>query len=127
MDIVTQNQINILIQLAHADNHFAKEERALILKIASDHDFPEEKVMHLLKNPLPIESLGALSVAQKFECLLSCVDLILADRKIFDSEIKFCQNIAINLGFKKNVVDFMLDNTQIGATALKSKVFEDYG
>jgi hypothetical protein len=44
MDIVTKKKLNILIQLAEADKHFAKAEREMILKIAKDRKFPEEEV-----------------------------------------------------------------------------------
>ena len=69
MDIVTKKQLNILIQLAEADKHFAKIEREMIFKIASDRKFPEKEVLELIKNPEPIDSLGALSMEQKFEYL----------------------------------------------------------
>jgi hypothetical protein len=110
MDIVTKKQINLLIQLAEADKHFAKIEREMIYKIARDKNFPEESVNDLIKNPEPIDSLGALSIEQKFEYLMSAIDLIHIDQNVFESEIIFCKNIAIKLGFRKNVVDFILDN-----------------
>ena len=44
MDIVTKKQLNILIQLAEADKHFAKIEREMIFKIARDRHFPEDTV-----------------------------------------------------------------------------------
>jgi hypothetical protein len=110
MDIVTKKQINILIQLAEADKHFAKIEREMIFKIARDRNFPEESVNDLIKNPEPIDSLGALSIEQKFEYLMSAIDLIHIDQNVFESEVIFCKNIAIKLGFRKNVVDFILDN-----------------
>jgi hypothetical protein len=47
MDIVTKKQLNILIQLAEADKHFAKIEREMIFKIARDRKFPEEEVTNL--------------------------------------------------------------------------------
>jgi hypothetical protein len=45
MDIVTHKQLNILIQLAEADKHFAKSEREMIFRIAKERQFPEEAVM----------------------------------------------------------------------------------
>ena len=110
MDIVTKKQINILIQLAEADKHFAKIEREMIFKIARDRNFPEESVNDLIKNPEPIDSLGALSMEQKFEYLMSAIDLVHIDQNVFESEVIFCKNIAIKLGFRKNIVDFILDN-----------------
>jgi len=110
MDIVTKKQLNILIQLAEADKHFAKIEREMIFKIAGDRHFPEEIVNELIRNPEPIETLGALSVEQKFEYLMSSIDLIFADQNIFESELIFCRNIAIKLGFKKNIIDHFVEH-----------------
>lgn len=118
MDIVTQKQLNLLIQLAEADKHFAKSEREMIYKIAKDRNFSEEAVNHLIKNPEPIGSLGALSNDQKLDYLISSIELVLADQKVFDSEITFCRNIAIKLGFKKGIVEFFLKN-------LKAKTNEE--
>ena len=110
MDIVTKKQLNILIQLAEADKHFAKIEREMIFKIAKERNFPENEVLELIRNPEPIDGLGALSPDQKFEYLMSCVDLVYADHNVFESELIFCKNIAIKLGFKKSVIDFILKN-----------------
>jgi len=113
MDIVTRKQLNILIQLAEADKHFAKSERELIFRIAKERHLSEETVTELIKNPEPIESLGALSTDQKFEYLLSCIDLIFADHNVFESEIIFSKNIAIKLGFKKAIIDYFVENYQV--------------
>jgi uncharacterized tellurite resistance protein B-like protein len=110
MDIVTRKQLNILIQLAEADKHFAKIEREMIFKIARDRNFSEEMVNNLIKNPEPIDSLGALSSEQKFDYLLSSIDLVFADHNIFESEIIFCKSIAIKLGFKKGIIDYFVNN-----------------
>lgn len=110
MDIVTKKQLNILIQLAEADKHFAKIERDLIYKIARDRHFSEETVADLIRNPEPIDSLGALSTDQKFEYLMSCIELIFVDQNVFESEIIFSKNIAIKLGFKKGVIDYFIEN-----------------
>ena len=110
MDIVTKKQLNILIQLADADKHFAKIERELIFKIARERRFPEEEVLELIRNPEPIDSLGALSLDQKFEYLMSSIELVYIDQNVFESEIIFTKNIAIKLGFKKGVIDFIIEN-----------------
>src|SRR3546814_8429213 len=109
MDSGTKNQLNILIQLAEADKHFAKIEREMIFKIAKDRHFPEEMVNDLIRNPEPIETLGALSIEQKLEYLMSSIDLIFADQNIFESELLFCKNIAIKLGLKKNIIYYFVE------------------
>jgi hypothetical protein len=110
MDIVTKKQLNILIQLAEADKHFAKIERELIFKIARERKFPEEIVLELIRNPEPIDSLGALSLDQKFDYLMSSVELVFVDQNVFESEIIFSKNIAIKLGFKKGVIDYIIEH-----------------
>jgi len=110
MDIVTKKQLNILIQLAEADKHFAKIEREMIFKIARERKFPEDVVTELKRNPEPIDSLRALSNDQKFESLMSSIELVFVDHNVFESEIIFCTNIAIKLGFKKGVIDYFIEN-----------------
>jgi len=110
MDIVTKKQLNILIQLAEADKHFAKIEREMIFKIARERKFPEDVVMDLIRNPEPIDSLGALSLDQKFEYLMSSIELVFVDQNVFESELIFSKNIAIKLGFKKGVIDYFVEN-----------------
>jgi uncharacterized tellurite resistance protein B-like protein len=127
MDIVTRKQINILIQLAEADKHFAKTERDMIFKIAKDRNFPEEEVNALIKKPEAIGTLGALSAEQKFDYLLSTIDLVFADNNVFESEIIFCKNIAIKLGFKKGIIDYFIENyTKKPASELKQTALSEY-
>lgn len=127
MDIVTKKKLNILIQLAEADKHFAKAEREMILKIAQERKFPEEEVNQLIRNPEPIDTLGALSNDQKFSYLMDCMDLIFVDHKVFESEIIFTKSIAIKLGFKKNVIDYLIENiNKKPVEEIKVKVFGEY-
>src|SRR4051812_5701536 len=127
MDIVTKKQLNILIQLAEADKHFAKIEREMIFKIAKERNYPEEDVNELIRNPEPIDSLGALSLDQKFDYLMSTLELVFADHNVFESEIIFAKNIAIKLGFKKSVIDFCVENfTKKTRAELKTIVLSEY-
>lgn len=127
MDIVTRKHLNLLIQLAEADKHFAKIERDMIIKIAKERNFPEEMVQELIRKPEPIDSLGALSPNQKFDYLLSCIELVFADQKVFESELIFCKNIAIKLGFKKGIIDYFVANySKISKEELKMVALTQY-
>lgn len=127
MDIVTKKQLNILIQLAEADKHFAKVEREMVFRIAKERNFPEDVVNDIIRNPEPIGTLGALSNDQKFEYLIDCIILMFVDQKVFESEIIFCKSIAIKLGFMKNVVDFLSKNFHsMTREELKKAVLSEY-
>lgn len=110
MDVVTRKQLNVLIQLAEADKHFAKAERDMIFRIAKERNVSESEVNELIRKPEPIDSLGALAPDQKFEYLYSSIELILVDQNIFESEIIFCKSLAIKLGFKKSIIEYFIDN-----------------
>lgn len=127
MDIVTKKQLNILIQLAQADKHFANVEREMIFRIAEERKFDQGAVNELIRNPEPIDTLGALSPDKKFDYLMACILLIFADQKVFESELIFCKSIAIKLGFKKNVVDYLVENhAKNTQQELKNKVLVDF-
>jgi uncharacterized tellurite resistance protein B-like protein len=112
MDPVTKKLLNILIQLAQADKHFAKAEREMIYSLAKENGISEEIVNEIIKNPEPIDPMGTLTQEQKFNYLFSIIDLIFADHNIFESEKVFCKAIAMKLGFRKDVIDFFI--TQYG-------------
>lgn len=127
MDIVTKKQLNILIQLAEADKHFAKVEREMVFRVAKERNFPEEVVNEIIRNPEPIGTLGALSNDQKFDYLMDCIVLMFVDQKVFESEVIFCKSIAIKLGFMKNVVDFLSKNfSAFSREELKKTVLSEY-
>src|SRR5688572_11350694 len=127
MDNGTRKQLNLLIQLAEADKHFAKIEREMIFKIAKERGFSDEMVQNLIRHPEPIDSLEALSPNQKFSYLLTCIELVLADHKVFESEVIFCKNIAIKLGFKKGIIDYFVGNySKMSPEELKQVAINDY-
>jgi uncharacterized tellurite resistance protein B-like protein len=127
MDIVTKKQLSILIHLAEADKHFAKAEREMIFRLAKIRNFSEEEVNALIRKPEPIDTLDALSNEQKLNYLYDCLDLIYVDNKVFESELTFCKSIATKLGFKKNVIDFLVDNFDKKLTEdTKKAVFDNY-
>jgi uncharacterized tellurite resistance protein B-like protein len=103
-----KQQLNVLIQLAKADKHFAASEREMIFFIGKQWGFSEQEMNALVCSPEPLGALGSgLSAEQKFEHLSNCVALIHQDHKLFETELVFCKSIAIKLGFKKSAVDFL--------------------
>jgi uncharacterized tellurite resistance protein B-like protein len=126
LDIVAQNQLNILIHLAKADREFADAERDMIYRICREKNFPEDRLMRMMQEPMPIGSLGALSANQKFHYLMDCIELVLVDNKIMESELIFCRSIAIKLGFKKSLIDFLVNNRDLEVSNLEKKVFTEF-
>lgn len=127
IDIITRKQLNILIQLAEVDKHLAPVEKEKIFQLARERNFPLEEVKELIRNPEPVGSLGALSDTIRFEYLFTCIELMLLDKKVFSSEVLFCKSVAIKLGFKQGVIDFMVENIETHTKSeLQQVVFSLY-
>ena len=107
---MSKQQLNILIQLATADNSIAKKEQKLIELIASANGIPDDEVKALLQKPEPISNLETLSEEQRFEYLYMVIQLMKVDGQVFKSEIVFCEDIAEKLGYKKKVVSELSKN-----------------
>ncbi len=110
MDPVIKQLLNILIQIAESDKHFAKAEYETIHRIARENNINEDDLASIKNNPQPIASLSTLTPDQKFEFLYAAVEIIFADHNILDSEIMYVKNIAIRLGFKKDIVEYLIEN-----------------
>ncbi|MBV6639222.1 MAG: TerB family tellurite resistance protein [Cyclobacteriaceae bacterium] len=109
-----KSQLSALIALAKIDGDFAGEERDLIYMIGKANGITEKEIMELVDQPEPLPSLSTMTDDEKFEYLYNIVQLMKIDNQIYLSEIKFCEELATKLGYKKGVI-----------SALSAKVFSD--
>lgn len=109
MDAVLRKKINILIHLAGADGHFDESERAFIYNICLRHGVDLDTIGDLIANPEPVGSLGALSHANAVDYMTESILLMLVDGKVLPSEILFCQDMGMRLGFPKSAVDDLIN------------------
>lgn len=101
---MTIQQLNILVQLATIDNEIAEKELNMIRILGKANGIAEDEIDALIKNPRPIGDLKNLSDDEKFEYLYNIVQLMKIDRRVYKSEIVFCEEMAMKLGYKKTVV-----------------------
>ncbi|WP_421869893.1 TerB family tellurite resistance protein [Marinoscillum sp.] len=87
-----------------ADKFLAEEESKLIHKIGERYGLSTEAVELVMDNPKPIPNLKDLPPDEKFEYLFNVIQLMKVDGKIYQSEIEFCERLAIALGYKPGVV-----------------------
>jgi uncharacterized tellurite resistance protein B-like protein len=127
LDIVTKSELNLLIQLAKVDKHFAEVEREMIMRVSKEKNFPEDQVEWLMQNPESIGTFGFLSPNQKFQYLMDCIELVLVDNKVMESELIFCRNVAIKMDFKKGVIDYLIQNhSSQPKEELRNVVFNEF-
>lgn len=117
MNVVLKMQLNVLIHLAMVDGSITIEEQQCLERIAESRGVTEAELSELIRNPKPLESFGALSDDLKFEYLYSIVHLMNVDHDVDKREIHFCQNMALRLGYYKEVIDELwseiLDNKDL--------------
>ncbi|MBC6399749.1 MAG: TerB family tellurite resistance protein [Ekhidna sp.] len=112
MDI--KSKLSVLVQLANIDGDFDSEEKNLIYMIGKANGIPEKEIDGYVENPEPLPPLNTMSEDDKFECLFHLVQLMKIDNQIYLSEIKFCEDLAEKIGFKKSVI-----------SALSSRIYSD--
>lgn len=99
-----KSKLSALVQLANIDGDFAGEEKQMIYMIAKANGIGQEEVDGYVENPEALPPLSTMTDDDKFEYLFHLVQLMKIDNQVFLSEIKYCEDLAEKLGFKKNVI-----------------------
>jgi len=97
-------KLSVLVQLANIDGDFAGEERDLIYMIGKANGINADEIDNMVENPEPLPPLSTMTEDDKFEYLFHLVQLMKIDSQVYLSEIKFCEELAEKLGFKRNVI-----------------------
>ena len=109
-----RSQLSALIQLANVDGEFAGEEKMLIMMLGKANGLKEDEILGLVEKPEPLPPLSTMSDEERFEYLYNIVQLMKIDSQVYLSEIKYCEELAEKLGYKRSVI-----------SALSSRIFSD--
>lgn len=109
-----KSQLSVLIQLANVDGEFAGEEKMMIMMIGKANGMSEEEIMSIVANPVPLPDRSTMTEEDRFEYLYNIVQLMKIDSQVYLSEIKYCEELAEKLGYKRSVI-----------SALSSRIFSD--
>ena len=112
-------QLSILVQLSLIDNNLSPRETRMIYALGKANKITEKEIekvfnYHLghARHELPL--ISNLTNEDKFDYLYNIVQLMKVDEQVYLSEIRFCQALAVKLGFKKSVIK-----------ELSAKIFSD--
>lgn len=109
-----KSHLSMLIKLANVDNDFSEEEKEMIYMVGKANGVAEKTIENLLVSSEILPSPELMSENDKFEVLFDLVQLMKIDKEIFLSEVKYCEEVAGKLGFKKSVI-----------AELSSKIYSD--
>lgn len=99
-----EDQVSLLVHLSKADNFVAPSESEMIHLIGKRGGLTVEQIENIIDNPKKLPDLRHLPSDEKFNYLYNTIQLMKIDRKVYQSEIVFCEKIAMQLGFKPSVV-----------------------
>lgn len=106
----------MLVNLAASDSMIADKEARHIRAIGQAAGFSREDIDAMIQQPAPLGDFGVLTDDQRFEYLYNVIQLMKIDGQVFKSEIAFCEEIAVKLGYDKKVVG-----------ELSSRIYSDPG
>lgn len=109
-----KGHLSTLIKLATVDGSFDGEEKMHIYMIGKANGVTEKEIEELIENPEPLQNIDSMSEDQKFDLLYNIVQLMKIDSQVFLSEIKYCEDLAEKLGFKRKVI-----------STLSSRIYSD--
>lgn len=102
-------QLKLLVNLARIDGEIAERERKYITTIGLANGIPAEDITPLFDQHHGHIDLQHLNNQQKFDYIVSLVQLMKIDEKLYQEEIRYCANVAARLGYDQAVMfDLML-------------------
>ena len=120
MEKVQNQQLSLLVHLANVDDDFADVEQDLIKSIGQDYGMEKATIDQLIEKPEEVDAFEAFSLEQKFQSVYDCIRLMLVDGVIHKQEILFCQSLVDSLGFSREVLQLITDNTDEPEKARKT-------
>lgn len=113
LDNEKKKQISILISIAMVDEDFPEEERKVIDKIAEKYGATPADMAELYKTQPEAENLAPMSETEKMNFIMDCMLVVLADEIVTVSERAFALQMASRLGFKDEVVPFLIAHKEV--------------
>lgn len=109
-----KSQLSALIGLANIDGDFDGEEKTQIYMLGKANGLTQEDIDGLIEKPEPLPSISTMTSDERFDYLYNIVQLMKIDHQVYLSEIKYCEDLAEKLGFKRKVI-----------SALASRIYSD--
>ncbi|MFT4787169.1 MAG: putative tellurite resistance protein B-like protein [Cyclobacteriaceae bacterium] len=111
--------LHILVQLALADEVFSESEKQSVRLIGDSYGLSVSDIDEIIETPDFKESLAPMTVLEKMDFMIDCITVLLADKEIHPSEDRFVRSLASKLGFKDQVVTFLMEYNTMERAPLK--------
>jgi uncharacterized tellurite resistance protein B-like protein len=124
------SQLKLLVNLARIDGDIAERERKYITTIGLANGVPMEDIVPLFDQDHDNVGLKHLNNQQRFDYIVSLVQLMKIDERLYQDEIKYCSEVASRLGYDQSVMfELMLhvrEEMQRNELQVLKKITEKY-
>ena len=117
------SRMKLLINLAKVDGQVADKEKSYLINIGRANGIYPDEIYPLFTQNHDILIPQHMTDDQKFDLLLSLVQLMKLDERMYREEIVFCGEVATRLGYKKQVMFDLL--AYVKSAGMESKELED--
>lgn len=102
-------QLKLLINLARIDGEVAEKEMKFITNIGLANGIPIADITPLFDQSHDLIIPSSMTENERFGYILSLVQLMKIDEKLYKEEIRYCANVASKMGYEQTVMfDLML-------------------
>lgn len=119
LDFQKKKQLSILVQIARVDEEFAESERSVIERIGTKYGATLPELDKIFSSPSITESLAPMTVTEKMDFMMDCILVIIADNVVTTSEEYFARQMAERLGFKQEVVAYLVENKDVSREEMR--------
>jgi hypothetical protein len=106
-------QMKLLISLAQVDGKVADREKNYIINIGRANGIYPDQIVPLFDQHHDVLIPADLSPDDKFQYILSMVQLMKIDERMYKEEIVFCSQVATKLGYDQHVMFELMLNVKI--------------
>lgn len=106
--------MKLLINLAKVDGQLADREKNFLISIGRANGIYPDEIYPLFTQHHAVVVPDDLSDDQKFDLLLSLIQLMKLDERMYREEIAFCGLVAGKLGYDKQVMFELLSEVRSG-------------
>jgi uncharacterized tellurite resistance protein B-like protein len=108
------SQMKLLINMARIDGNVGEREKNYIINIGRANGIYPDQINSLLNQTHDLIIPKSMTADQRFDYLLSVVQLMKIDERMYKEEIVFCSQIANKLGYDKQVMFELMLNVKPG-------------
>ena len=108
-----------LVAIAYADGKLHPSERSLLYTVGEKYGLKGWQIVKIIENQAPLEVKVPEDPNHRLDQIYDLVKMMLADDIIEKSEMRLCEHVTVNYGFKKELNKTILLLINKGKSSLK--------